>query len=455
MTRMEGVARAMVQLDERLTKQENALKVNAESISAIKQELLHVTRTVQNTQTADCYPSPQHPQHLTDDCEVLLSGLSLESTLTDSAILDKTLSNIGLPQHTRFITRTRGWSQKNQRKNPNSGHTRSLVFQCSSPVVRDTIISHSHKLSNIRTQSLFNTDGEGSLSLRPLWPKKVMPECARCKHSIAYSYVRCNGCSKCLHPGCIKPYVACSATLLCCKHSLSALDISPGLDNDGSRFRSSEAVAFSRAKARNTAVDASRGLTETDSIVPAGNQKASQEMAGDKELPSNEPTPQQLMGFLQRIDPKINKLTGHVQCIESFITRLETRIEAQETRTEQHDAEITEIRAVMGEIQVSLRSALASGPLNSTTTPTNSRMTDSCEILLTGLPIGVNLPKEEVQAIVFTAMGLKHFHKFLAHTRPWEPKSNRRSEPANTKAFVFTLSSPNMHALKALPSCRR
>ncbi|CAB0030834.1 unnamed protein product [Trichogramma brassicae] len=29
------------------------------------------------------------------------------------------------------------------------------------------------RLSNIRTRSLFNTDGEGSLSLRPLWPKKV------------------------------------------------------------------------------------------------------------------------------------------------------------------------------------------------------------------------------------------------------------------------------------------
>ncbi|CAB0039641.1 unnamed protein product, partial [Trichogramma brassicae] len=103
-TRMEGVARAMNKLDERLTKQENALKVNAESISAIRQELLHVTGTVQNIQTADFSPAPQL---LTDDCEVLLSGLPTESNLSDSAILYKTLSNIGLPQHTRFITRTR------------------------------------------------------------------------------------------------------------------------------------------------------------------------------------------------------------------------------------------------------------------------------------------------------------------------------------------------------------
>ncbi|CAB0031133.1 unnamed protein product, partial [Trichogramma brassicae] len=153
---------------------ENALKVNAESISAIRQELLHVTKTVQNIQTADCSPAPQHPQHLTDDCEVLLSGLPLESTLTGSAILDKTLSNIGLTQHTRFITRTRGWSPKNQRKNPNSGHTRSLVFQCSSPVVRDTIISHSHKLSNIRTQSLFNTDREALRYTPENWKNKAI-----------------------------------------------------------------------------------------------------------------------------------------------------------------------------------------------------------------------------------------------------------------------------------------
>ncbi|CAB0041546.1 unnamed protein product [Trichogramma brassicae] len=83
-TRMEGVARSVVKLDERLTEQENALKVNAESISAIRQELLHVTKTVQNIQMADCSPAPQHTQHLTDDCEVLLSGLPLESTLTDT-----------------------------------------------------------------------------------------------------------------------------------------------------------------------------------------------------------------------------------------------------------------------------------------------------------------------------------------------------------------------------------
>ncbi|CAB0029189.1 unnamed protein product, partial [Trichogramma brassicae] len=250
---------------------------------------------------------------------------------------------------------------------------------------------------------------------------------------------------------CVKPYIARSATLPCCKRYFSALNISPGLESDGSRTKSGVAVASSRAKARSTAVDASRGLTEADSIVPASYQEASQVMAGDNEPSANEPSPQQMMSMLQRIDAKIDNLTGQVQSVESSITRLETRIEAQETRTEQHKAEITEIRAVMGEIQASLRSALDSGSLSSTTAPTHSRMTDSCEILLTGLPIGVNLSEEEVLATVFTVMGLKHFHKFLAHTRPWEPKSNRRSEPATTKAFVFTLSSPNMrdHCIKS------
>ncbi|KAL7303036.1 hypothetical protein TKK_0004255 [Trichogramma kaykai] len=136
--------------------------------------MLPSSSTNQNIQTADCSPVPQHPQHLTDECEVLLSGLPLKLTLTDKAILDKTLSNKGLPLHTRFITRTRSWIQKNQSKNSNSSHTRSLVFKCSSPLVRDTIISCSHKLSNIRTQSLFNTDGEDNdLYLRPFWPKPV------------------------------------------------------------------------------------------------------------------------------------------------------------------------------------------------------------------------------------------------------------------------------------------
>uniref|UniRef100_A0ABD2WQU7 Uncharacterized protein n=1 Tax=Trichogramma kaykai TaxID=54128 RepID=A0ABD2WQU7_9HYME len=76
----------------------------SESISDIKQKVLHVSRTVQNIQTAGFSPTPQL---LSDDCEVLLSGLPIESNLSDSAILHKTLSNIRLSQHIHFITCTR------------------------------------------------------------------------------------------------------------------------------------------------------------------------------------------------------------------------------------------------------------------------------------------------------------------------------------------------------------
>ncbi|KAL7291707.1 hypothetical protein TKK_0014496 [Trichogramma kaykai] len=79
-TWMQGIVRAVVEVDEQLTKQENALKPNADSISAIRLDLLHVDKTGKDMEMADF---PSAPQHYADDCEGLLSGLPLKSiTLT-------------------------------------------------------------------------------------------------------------------------------------------------------------------------------------------------------------------------------------------------------------------------------------------------------------------------------------------------------------------------------------
>ncbi|CAB0039215.1 unnamed protein product [Trichogramma brassicae] len=275
---MEGAAKAMGKLDERLTKQENALKVNAEVISSIRQELLYFTRTVQKIQTADFSPAPQL---LTDDCEVLLSGLPIESNLSDSAILDKTLSNIGLPQHTRFITRTRNWSPKNQRKNSNCGHTRSLVFQCSSPVVRDTIVSHllvvqpytfvyvcvcvcyniSPK-STIFTLASFSPTEYELCQLVPcillLMSRAGGFECRHCTRTIATVSLICS-CGLAFHPGCLGRYLATSALTDCCSALLSGTSVSGA---DIRRGRRAKDIALTQLQSRSTSVDARRYIDE-------------------------------------------------------------------------------------------------------------------------------------------------------------------------------------------------
>uniref|UniRef100_A0ABD2X0V6 Uncharacterized protein n=1 Tax=Trichogramma kaykai TaxID=54128 RepID=A0ABD2X0V6_9HYME len=76
--------------------------------------------------------------------------------------------------------------------------------------------------------------------------------------------------------------------------------------------------------------------------------------------------------------------------------------------------------------------------------PANSYVSDPCEILLTGLATNVELTDEEAFGKVFTAMGLKNYHKFLANTRAWKPKNRRKPAPENTKSFVFKLSSPSV-----------
>uniref|UniRef100_A0ABD2VVJ0 RRM domain-containing protein n=1 Tax=Trichogramma kaykai TaxID=54128 RepID=A0ABD2VVJ0_9HYME len=126
-------------------------------------------------------------------------------------------------------------------------------------------------------------------------------------------------------------------------------------------------------------------------------------------------------------------------------------MEGQESRSNQHTSDIAQIRDEVTEVQGSLQSILTSRQLGPSVPQASPHLSDTCEILLTGLPGDVDLSEEEVLGRVFTAMGLKHYHKFVAHTRPREPKNSRGTTPANTKAFVFALSSQSTrdHCVKS------
>ncbi|KAL7299136.1 hypothetical protein TKK_0007736 [Trichogramma kaykai] len=109
--------------------------------------------------------------HLTDQCEMLLSGLPSNLELSDDQVLKKTFSTMDLEHLERFVTRTRKWKPRDSCtvKKP----TRAIVFQCSSPIVRDGLVAQSFKLSRVDNKTLFNTGGELKLSLSLLWPKNT------------------------------------------------------------------------------------------------------------------------------------------------------------------------------------------------------------------------------------------------------------------------------------------
>ncbi|KAL7307620.1 hypothetical protein TKK_0000308 [Trichogramma kaykai] len=153
--------------------------------------------------------------------------------------------------------------------------------------------------------------------------------------------------------------------------------------------------------------------------------------------------PPQLADFLLRLDTKLDNLSAHLVTIEASMSRLEGRIEALETRSEQQAAEMADIRADIN----GLKKSAGPAPVlpNLLPSPAGSHPSDACEIFLTGLPTDVNLTDKEALDRVFTAMGLTDYKKFLVHTRAWNPKNRNKPAPDNTRAFIFKLSSPSTH----------
>ncbi|KAL7304650.1 hypothetical protein TKK_0002897 [Trichogramma kaykai] len=172
-SRIECLDASIKELDRRISKQEAADKTQTPFTLPFKEEMKNIkiaaTRFYESVvvmpSTSDCH------SHLTDQCEMLLSGLPSNLELSDDQVLKKTFSTMGLENHERFVRRTQKWKQRHSCsvKKP----TGAIVFQCSSPIVRDGLIAQSFNLSRFDNKTLFNTDGESKLSSSPLWPKNT------------------------------------------------------------------------------------------------------------------------------------------------------------------------------------------------------------------------------------------------------------------------------------------
>ncbi|CAB0041812.1 unnamed protein product [Trichogramma brassicae] len=80
---------------------------------------------------------------------------------------------------------------------------------------------------------------------------------------------------------------------------------------------------------------------------------------------------------------------------------------------------------------------------NTTLSCLNSHLVDSCEVLLSGIPTGVDLPKDVVLKKVLTAMGLNDFERFIVNSRDWVPKKRTNGTPEAFQAIVYRCSSPS------------
>ncbi|CAB0038278.1 unnamed protein product [Trichogramma brassicae] len=173
MNKVEGLCTSVRELDLRVSEQEAK---SSAPVSPIKEDLENVKiSTAKCSEFISRIPSIIAPYSATDQCEMLLSGVPSSLELSDNQVLKKTFSAMGMKHHERFITRTRSWKPKNSRSVKE--HTRAIVLQCSSPIVRDGLMAQSHKLAKFENRTLFDTGGESRLSLSPLWPKKTSISC--------------------------------------------------------------------------------------------------------------------------------------------------------------------------------------------------------------------------------------------------------------------------------------
>ncbi|CAB0043509.1 unnamed protein product [Trichogramma brassicae] len=169
MNKVEGLCTSVRELDLRVSEQEAK---SSAPVSPIKEDLENVKiSTAKCSEFISRIPSIIAPNSATDQCEMLLSGVPSGLELSDNQVLKKTFSAMGMEHHERFITRTRSWKPKNSRSVKE--HTRAIVLQCSSPIVRDGLMAQSHKLAKFENRTLFDTGGESRFSLSPLWPKNI------------------------------------------------------------------------------------------------------------------------------------------------------------------------------------------------------------------------------------------------------------------------------------------
>uniref|UniRef100_A0ABD2WZX0 Uncharacterized protein n=1 Tax=Trichogramma kaykai TaxID=54128 RepID=A0ABD2WZX0_9HYME len=132
---------------------------------------------------------PYSNSHLTDSCEVLLTGISASVDLPRNVVLKKLLSAMGLDDFERFIASSRDWSPK-KRVPDATEDFKAIVFRCSSHSNHDFIIMSAPKLASIHSETIFGSGGDHRLFLRALWLREVYSLFSRANtaaHGIRFS----------------------------------------------------------------------------------------------------------------------------------------------------------------------------------------------------------------------------------------------------------------------------
>lgn len=106
------------------------------------------------------------------ECEILLTGLpSPPLCNSPDEEINAFLNAIGLSRVTSTVLRVRQWVPS---MCPNQPHTsRFLVFQHSSLVARDLVVSNGYKLQTFTHGTVFGGNSPAKFTLRPLWPRLI------------------------------------------------------------------------------------------------------------------------------------------------------------------------------------------------------------------------------------------------------------------------------------------
>ncbi|CAB0036288.1 unnamed protein product [Trichogramma brassicae] len=164
-TRLTGLETAVESLDARMTAQEGLSSQHSHEITGIHEKLKEA-RTLSVGGAVVATP------HVTDTCEILLSGIPSSADLANEQLLDSVFTAMGLVNFNRFVSHTRDWKPKITNE-ARKDVTRAIVVKLASPSTRDDCLSSASRLASISAQTLFGAGGDGKLRLRALWPREV------------------------------------------------------------------------------------------------------------------------------------------------------------------------------------------------------------------------------------------------------------------------------------------
>ncbi|CAB0036350.1 unnamed protein product [Trichogramma brassicae] len=133
----------------------------------------------------------------------------------------------------------------------------------------------------------------------------------------------------------------------------------------------------------------------------------------------------------------MNRLMNKVEGLCTSVRELDLRVSEQEAKS---SAPVSPIKEDLENVKISTaKCSEFISRIPSIIAPYSA--TDQCEMLLSGVPSGLELSDNQVLKKTFSAMGMEHHERFITRTRSWKPK-NSRSVKEHTRAIVLQCSSP-------------